>query len=120
MRNILLIIFFSLPLYLLGQDIQQIDSVNQNSDYQEYERRIEQQRVSEICNVPFGCSYEKTKKILEHKYGVCESESDRTKIIYKSQTYAKILFDKIIFLFQSDGVNSYMNGCVFIQETKSL
>lgn len=120
MRNKLLIVLFLLPLYLFGKNIQQTDSVNQDSDYQEYEKRIERQRVSEICNVPFGCSYEKAKDILENKYDTCESESDRTKIIYKNKIYAKMVFDKIIFLFQSDGVNSYMNGCVFIQEAKSL
>ena len=120
MRNLLFTILFSLPLCLLGQDVQQADTVTVNSDYEEYERRIERQRVSEICNVPFGCSYAKAKEILENKYGECESESDRTKIIYKKQTYAKVQFDRIMFLFQSDGVNSYMNGCVFIQEAKSL
>ena len=30
------------------------------------------------------------------------------------------MFDSIIFLFQSDGYKSYMNGCVFILEATSL
>ena len=40
----------------------------------------------------------------------------KTKIYYRNENYAGILFDRIIFLFQSDGYKSYMNGCVFMAQ----
>ena len=84
------------------------------------EMRKKEQTVKEICGVPFGSSYEKTKDMLENKYGYSELTSDRTRIVYKNKTYAGITFDSIIFLFQSDGIHSYLNGCIFILEAKSL
>ena len=80
----------------------------------------EEQTVREICGVPFGSSYEKTKEMLENKYGYPEYNPDRTVITYKHKTYAGFTFDSIHFLFQSDGVHSYLNGCVFIMDAKSL
>lgn len=80
----------------------------------------EKQTVKEICGVPFGSSYEKTREMLENKYGYPEYYPDRTVITYKNKTYAGYVFDSIHFLFQSDGVHSYLNGCVFIKDAKSL
>ncbi|MBQ9187228.1 MAG: hypothetical protein IJ144_05330 [Prevotella sp.] len=82
--------------------------------------RKEKQTVKEICGVPFGSSYEKTKEMLENKYGYPEYNPDRTVITYKHKTYAGFTFDSIHFLFQSDGIHSYLNGCVFIMDAKSL
>lgn len=82
--------------------------------------RKEEQTVREICGVPFGSSYEKTKEMLENKYGYPEYNPDRTVITYKHKTYAGFTFDSIHFLFQSDGIHSYLNGCVFIMDAKSL
>lgn len=84
------------------------------------EIRREEQTVREICGVPFGSSYEKTKEMLENKYGYPEYSPDRTVITYKHKPYAGIMFDSIHFLFQSDGIHSYLNGCVFILDAKSL
>jgi hypothetical protein len=84
------------------------------------EIRKQEQTVKEICGVPFGSSYEKTKEMLENKYGYSELTSDRTRIVYKHKSYAGITFDSILFLFQSDGIHSYLNGCVFILDAKSL
>ena len=78
------------------------------------------QTVREICSVPFGTSYERAKEMLEKKYGYPEYNPDRTVITYKNKNYAGILFDSIHFLFQSDGIRSYMNGCVFILNAKTL
>jgi hypothetical protein len=82
--------------------------------------RKEEQTVKEICSVPFGSSYEKTREILENKYGYPEYSPDRTVITYKHKSYAGFMFDSIHFLFQSDGIHSYLNGCVFIMDAKSL
>lgn len=82
--------------------------------------RKEEQTVKEICGIPFGSSYEKSREMLENKYGYPEYNPDRTVITYKHKTYAGFTFDSIHFLFQSDGVHSYLNGCVFIMDAKSL
>lgn len=87
---------------------------------EEYKWKRERQTVREICGIPFGSSYEKTAEILENKYGTSSFLSDRNTIIYDNKSYAGIFFDKIWFLFQSDGYKSYLNGCVFILEAKSL
>ena len=87
---------------------------------EESDREWERQTVKEICGIPFGSSYEKAEEVLENKYGKKSFLSDKTKIYYMNETYAGIMFDNIIFLFQSDGYKSYMNGCVFILEANSL
>lgn len=87
---------------------------------EEYERERERQTVREICGIPFGSSYEKAGEVLENKYGKSSFLSDKNTIIYDNKSYAGIYFDKIMFLFQSDGYRSYLNGCVFILEATSL
>ena len=87
---------------------------------EERERERERQTIKEICGIPFGSSYEKAEEVLENKYGEKSFLSDKTKIYYKNKNYAGIFFDSIIFLFQSDGYKSYMNGCIFILEATSL
>ncbi len=82
--------------------------------------RKKEQTVKEICGIPFGSSYEKAKEMLENKYGYPEYNPDKTVITYKHKAYAGFTFDSIHFLFQSDGVHSYLNGCVFIMDAKSL
>ena len=87
---------------------------------EEFEREWERQTIKEICGIPFGSSYEKAEEVLENKYGQKSFLSDKTKIYYRNESYAGIMFDNIIFLFQSDGYKSYMNGCIFIIEATSL
>lgn len=87
---------------------------------EEFQAEWDRQTIKEICGIPFGSSYEKAEQVLENKYGTSSFLSDKTKIYYQNKTYAGILFDDIIFLFQSDGYKSYLNGCVFILEATSL
>ena len=87
---------------------------------EEFEMNRERQTVREICGIPFGSSYEKAEEILDNKYGSSSFLSDKNTIIYLNKSYGGILFDKIMFLFQSDGYKSYMNGCVFVLEATSL
>jgi len=87
---------------------------------EEFKQEWERQTVKEICGIPFGSSYEKTKEVLENKYGTPSRYSDRNTIVYIDKSYAGISFDKILFMFQSDGYKSYFNGCVFAIETKTL
>lgn len=87
---------------------------------EEYLEQLERQTVKEICGIPFGSSYEKAKEVLENKYGDPSPFSDKTKIVYLNKSYGGMLFDNIIFLFQSDGYRSFLNGCVFIWDAKNL
>jgi hypothetical protein len=87
---------------------------------EEFEMNRERQTVREICGIPFGSSYEKAEEILENKYGSSSYLSDKNTIVYLNKSYGGILFDRIMFLFQSDGYKSYMNGCVFVLEATSL
>lgn len=87
---------------------------------EEFEMNRERQTVREICGIPFGSSYEKAEEILDNKYGSSSYLSDKNTIVYLNKSYGGILFDSIMFLFQSDGYKSYMNGCVFILEATSL
>lgn len=87
---------------------------------EEYEKKKERQTIREICGIPFGSSYEIAEEILENKYGSSSIFSDKRTILYTNINYAGISFDKIMFLFQSDGYKSYLNGCIFVIETSSL
>lgn len=91
-----------------------------DEEFEKWKIRRERQTVTEICSVPFGSSREKAEEILENKYGTSSYLSDKDKIIYNYKNYAGIAFDEIIFLFQSDGFNSFFNGCVFILDAKNL
>lgn len=80
----------------------------------------ERQTVKEICGIPFGTSIEEARTMLEKKYGYSEYNADNMVITYKNKYYAGVLFDTIHFLFESDGVHSYMNGCTFILNAETL
>lgn len=76
--------------------------------------------ITEICNVPFGSTYEKTIEILKNKYGDYEYLfSSKENVVYKSKKYAGVDFDTMHFLFQSDGSRSYFNGAVFCIDCKT-
>ena len=82
--------------------------------------RKERETIREICGIPFGSSYETAREILENKFGEPQDTSDKTTLVYKNKNYAGVLFDYILFLFQSDGRKSYFNGCIFALDAKSL
>lgn len=94
-----------------AQNEENRDSVTISNFYKE----LEAQKVTEICGVKFGTSYEDAKRILENKYGEAEYDYKHSKesLKFANKTYAGISFDAIFFLFQSDGYRTYMNGCVF-------
>lgn len=101
-----------------AQNEEPIDSIDLTNDFQEW---IEEQRVTEICGIKFGTSYETAQSILENKYGEAEYDYTHSKqtLTFKNKRYAGFRFDTIHFLFQSDGYRSYMNGCVFILDAYS-
>ena len=83
-------------------------------------RCAEDNRVTEICNIPFGSSYETSKKILSSKYGDCDIlTSSKDCLAYRDKFYSGILFTDLFFMFQSDGKNSYFNKAVLSKDTKT-
>ncbi|MBR1787777.1 MAG: hypothetical protein IJ762_01110 [Bacteroidaceae bacterium] len=102
-------------LSLCGMDIANLKAVTYPSEDDLYVT----QTVKEICGIPFGTSYQDAESMLKNKYGYPEYGTDPNVITYKHKKYAGITFDSIHFLFQSDGVNSYLNGCVFILDAKT-
>lgn len=81
---------------------------------------IEANKVTEICNVPFGSSYESTKRILEEKFGEYSYIlSTKDKLVFERKRYGGIFFDRIYFFFQSDGRKTFFNGAFFILECKT-
>ena len=83
-------------------------------------RIYEANKITEICNIPFGSTYERTKEILEEKYGDYDYlYSKKDDIIYKHKKYAGVDFDSMHFLFQSDGIRSYFNAAIFCIDCKS-
>ena len=96
------------------------DIINESIKKERSLQANREQVVKEICGIPFGSSYEESMRRLENKYGEPEYYPNKTVISYKNKNYGGLDFDAIHFLFQSDGVKSYLNGCVFIIEAKSL
>lgn len=99
-----------------------IDFTDFTGDRSEYDMLEEHDRqtVKEICGIPFGASYEDAWEILRNKYGTSSVLSDRDRIVYENKSYAGILFDRMLFLFQSDGHQSFFNGCIFALNASSL
>ena len=74
--------------------------------------------VTDICGLPFGSSYETARNILDRKYGR-PTYSTQNNIMYKSITYGGVRFDDVVFFFQHDGNNSYLNQIIFVQNARS-
>lgn len=106
----------------LNEQTEQIERINAKiaENLKKIELQKERQTVKEICGISFGTSYFTTKGMLENKFGNPDYNPDKTIITYSNKTYGGITFDYIHFLFQSDGIHSYFNGCVFILSAKSL
>ena len=84
-------------------------------------RFMEDNKVTGICNVPFGASYEKAKKILEEKYGDYDFlASTKDCITYRDKFYGGMHFSDMYFMFQLDGESSYFHKAVLSKncETK--
>ncbi len=76
--------------------------------------------ITEICNVPFGSTYEKAKGILMNKYGDYEHlYSNKDDIVYKNKNYAGVDFNSMHFMFNSDGTRSYFSGAIFAIDCKT-
>lgn len=102
--------------YITFDDKTELEA--EDKDYKEYMAKRERETVNEICGIPFGSSYETAETKLDNKYGMADFHN-RSMIVYYNKTYAGITFNSIMFLFESDGTKSFMNGAVFILDTKT-
>lgn len=62
-----------------------------------WQKIAEDNKVKEICNVPFGCSLLEAKNILHKKFGNPLYITDDI-ILYETKWYAGNLFDTLVFL----------------------
>lgn len=74
-----------------------------------------------ICGVNFGSSYSAAERILENKFGdKSVLISDKTSIGFMKKMYAGRIWDMLLFNFQSDGHQSYLNRCTLVYNCDDL
>lgn len=89
-----------------------------DSIYSNFEESYSAEQVKTIGGIPFGISREKALVMLRNKFGEPEYTQQSTTISFLNIKYANKDFDAVHFLFQSDGVNSYLNACIFIIDVR--
>lgn len=81
---------------------------------------VEENGVTEVCGVPFGSSYEKTKKMLMEKYGECDKQNTTKDCLsFSCKRYEGLLFSKLSFMFERNGETSHLNKAEFRVDTKT-
>lgn len=91
-----------------------------DSIYQPVADKIAKEQVKTIGGIPFGISHSKAEVMLRNKFGIPNSDPSTTTLFFRDIKYAGHDFASVYFMFQSDGINSYLNGCVFITNASSL
>ena len=76
-------------------------------------------QVKSVCGVAFGTNRENAFSFLKNKYGNPSNLSTNNMIVFDNIKYGGIDFDSVIFMFQSDGKNSYLNTCIFVKRAKT-
>lgn len=92
-----------------------LDSIRQQLDnkYHFFELESQKIQVQNLGNLNFGMTKEEAFPLLRNKYGEPLDSEDPNIVIYKDKTYAGEDFNLVGFQFQSDGINSYLNKCMF-------
>lgn len=91
-----------------------------DSIYQPIADKIAKDQVKTIGGIPFGISHSKAEVMLRNKFGIPNSDPSTTTLSFNNIKYAGHDFASVYFMFQSDGINSYLNGCIFITKARSL
>ena len=91
-----------------------------DSIYQPVADKIAKEQVKTIGGIPFVISHSKAEVMLRNKFGIPNSDPSTTTLFFRDIKYAGHDFASVYFMFQSDGINSYLNGCVFITNASSL
>lgn len=81
---------------------------------------VEENGVTEVCGVPFGSSYEKSKKMLVEKYGECDKQnSTKDCLSFNCKRYEGLLFSSLSFMFERNGETYNFNKAEFRVDTKT-
>ena len=107
--------------FMEGHTPEQKDSVRayRKLFMETLEKNLRLQQVHDIGGIPFGISREDALSRLRNKYGEPEYNSQSTGVMFKHITYAGRDFNRVLFLFESDGINSYLNSCIFVNDAKT-
>lgn len=130
MKKILIALMLIIPLFANAQKDNNLafkDSLNIYKDtsseyhskldslYSSFEEKYKNQQVTNIGGIPFGISREEALPILRNKYGEEMYNPKKKNILsFNNIKYAGVDFNTVHFLFQSDGINSYFNTCIFV------
>ena len=107
MKQILFIIAMLFSLVSAhAQNKESADSTNRESE-----------RITEICGVKFGTTYEHALNILTDTQGKPDITSDNNSIYYKDKLYRGIEFDSIYFIFANNDQETFLTTCFFYYNT---
>lgn len=125
MRQLFFIIgfFVCFPFIVNAQEYVSIgnDSISLTREQKElFDRalleKFQNDQVTSIANVKFGESREKAERILRRRFGNPSIYSTSDVLRFTDIKYAGIRFNSVYFMFQSDGEDTFFNGCAFIYE----
>ena len=130
MKNILIALMLIIPFLANAQEENNLslkDSLNMHKDslpafnfIGSMETNLKKEQIKGVGGILFGISKEQALPILRNKYGREEDHlSDNKDIVFKNIKYAGVDFNSVHFLFQSDGINSYFNTCIFVLNAKT-
>lgn len=136
MRNIFLFIMLVISMSIFAQEKREDNNAESSKDsltpeqrdsiaafskiFQEtYEKNLRTQQVKNIGGIPFGISREDALSRLRNKYGEPIYNPESTVLTFKNIKYAGKDFSSVHFLFESDGLKSYLNACIFISDAKT-
>lgn len=78
----------------------------------DYHLQLQEKQVREICSVQFGEKQEVALECLKKKFGIPHLVTHDA-IWFKNVSYGGILFEDVIFRFQTNAKRTYMNSCIF-------
>ncbi len=125
MKKILLALAIAIFTPNMGKS-QQTFSAEENDTTSLSQEEIEEKilayyrkdQVLSIANVDFGTSYKEAERKLKRKFGEPSFLSSKNKLLFDNVKYGGLDFNSVFFIFQSDGNNSFLNGCVFLKDAK--
>lgn len=125
MKKILLALAIAIFTPNMGKS-QQTFSAEENDTVSLSQEEIEEKilayyrkdQVLSIANVDFGTSYKEAERKLKRKFGEPSFLSSKNKLLFDNVKYGGLDFNSVFFIFQSDGNNSFLNGCVFLKDAK--
>ena len=83
------------------------------------EESLKSQQLHSIGGISFGISRDDALPRLKNKYGEPEYNPKSTVLTFKHIKYAGRDFSSVHFLFESDGIKSYLNACIFVKDAKT-